>query len=250
MGVSEGQDPAFWMRAQPRSCDLFGGEEVRVPAEGMAHVPGPFEELQRDDRARRLEVADFLRAHAQAHRKAGSGARRGHPRGAAQKHGKDQRVEGAPGVEPLAADLDLMRGRPQRQSRPDDVAGIVELGGWDLGQDWRGVLLEKAERARDGRLRHGVPLGQQGEDGVEYASVPRRIERSVELLGQLVCRVHRVLPVRRIQASCQRSPEAGRALRSWMAAFWIPEWNARMALQPCDAASGLARELPGSGEWR
>ena len=55
--------PPYLQRQPSRGC-ILRREEVHVPAEGIAHVPGPFEQTQRDDRARGLQLIDTFGADA------------------------------------------------------------------------------------------------------------------------------------------------------------------------------------------
>src|SRR5712692_2503451 len=126
MGLCNRQHPAVRMRVKPLSGGILGHEEVHLPAESVAHVSRFLEEVQGDDRARRRQFADPFGTDDKSHRRARPSARRSHARGAAQHGGEYQRVESAPGVELPSAYLEEVRGMPQRQSRADDVAGVVE----------------------------------------------------------------------------------------------------------------------------
>src|SRR5438132_755623 len=105
MGLCNRQHPGSRMRMKPSGGGILGDEEVHVPAESVADI-APFEQMQRDDRARGLRLVYPFGADEKAHRRAGGSARRRHARRPAEHRREDQRIEGAPGVEPPFADLD------------------------------------------------------------------------------------------------------------------------------------------------
>src|SRR5438132_5965958 len=87
MGLRNRQHPGARMRLKPSGGGILGHEEVHVPAESVADI-APFEQPQRDDRARGLQLVDPFRADEKAHRGARRSARRRHARRAA-KHRRE-----------------------------------------------------------------------------------------------------------------------------------------------------------------
>src|SRR5437899_8721020 len=134
MGLCDRQHPGSRMRMEPSGGGILREEEVHVPAESVADV-APFEQMQREDRARGLQLVDPFRADEKAHRRARGSARRRPARRSAEHRWDAQRIAGAPGIEPPSADLEEVHGGPQRQAGANDVSGVVEFQGRDLSQE-------------------------------------------------------------------------------------------------------------------
>src|SRR5690606_9706257 len=184
VGLGDGQHAHAGVLGEPALGGVGGGEEVDVVAERGAHGRRVVGGDDRHHRSGGVKIAHAGGVDGEPDRDSGRVAGGFDAGGGVEDGGEDQGVQGTPGVEPPAGDLELVRGGSLGQAAADDTAVLVVFGVGHGRQRLPNIIDPAAGGGGELVDSDGLAGGQQGEQRLPQPGLAAGGIAAVERGGQ------------------------------------------------------------------